>query len=592
MIPRQRALWVIMVLSVGFTLISYRLVQIQVVEYDKYRRMAIENHCVRIILPARRGMILYCNQQSLAQSQTLYEVRLDGANVREPAATLAAMEKIVHLDPGTLTANFNPQARYLLVSNSATEEMVNQLKDFEKQTLQAWSGLPEVKAKKITPQAFLSINDFPLRAYPNGMYASHLLGFLDANQHGVTGVESVMDSDLAGIPGERWIEKDVRGHEIAAYRGRDQLPVDGFNVVLTIDSSVQHIIEEGLDKIVAKYQPNGAYVICMQPNTGEILGMANRPTFDPNNRRGVPLDHFRNRCLTDMVEPGSVFKIVTLAGALNERLFGLDSEIYCENGKFFYADSWLHDDEPYGLLTVEEVLAHSSNIGFAKMGLELGDSRLYDYARRFGFGEATHLLPHQGESSGLLRPLSRWSKLSVTRVPMGQEVGATPMQMACAMSVIANRGRLVVPRLIKEVTDADGHVVRYFPPQVVHQVISSETACLVSKALAAVVTEGTAKDVKFPPGYNVAGKTGTAQVFINGAYSKDKHVASFIGYLPEENPAFVLLVMVDQPKTKDDYGAEVAAPAWSEMAGQIVQVLNIQPNALPAEPVPVQKASL
>jgi cell division protein FtsI/penicillin-binding protein 2 len=590
MIPRQRTLWVIVLLSFGFTLVSYRLVYIQLVDHEKYRQLAIENHCDRLVLPARRGLILDTHGETLAQTQTLYEVRVDGANMREPAATVAAMEKILRVNRGDLTQKFNPRDRYQLFSKVATEEMVTQLKELEKERLAAWRKDPATKVQKVKPQRFLSVQDTTYRAYPNGTHASHLVGFLDSAQHGASGIENVMESYLAGIPGERWIEKDVRGREIAAYRGRDQQPVDGFNVGLTIDLAIQHIIEEGLDQVQARYQSSASCAIVMQPHTGEILALANRPTFDPNNRRGVPVSSFRNRALTDMIEPGSTYKIVTMAAALNERLFTLDSPIYCESGKFFYADKWLHDHEPYGLLSLQRIMAVSSNIGFAKVALELGDARLYDYAKRFGFGVPTNVLPGQGESGGLLRPLNKWSKISVTRIPMGQEVAATPLQMISAMSVVANGGRLIAPRVIKQVTDHEGRVIKFFPPRVSRQVISTESARLVSQALASVVSEeGTAR-LAAVPGFQVAGKTGTAQKFINGAYSKEKYLASFIGYLPEENPAFVLLIMVDEPKGKEYYGGQVAAPAFSSMAKQIAQVLNVEPVSVPA--LKVERAAL
>jgi len=581
---RRRSLGVVVCLSLGFTVISFRLVQIQLLRHEEYLLKAIKNHCDRIELPARRGVIRDVNGQILAQSQVLHDIRVDGRNLLHPDEALPEMEKILQVAPGTLAAAFNPNNRYQLLAREVPEDQLGALKDLETRYLTEW------KQGKAKPARFLSVEDRFVRSYPDGAHASHVIGFLDANNKGVAGVEGAMDTFLRGLPGEQLIEKDVRGREIAGYRGRDQKPIDGYNVDLTIDLGVQHILEEGLDKIVQKFHPIGAYAIAMRPKTGEILGMANRPTFDPNDRKGVPLVTFRNHCLTDQFEPGSTFKIVTLAATLNEHLSTLSTPIFCENGRFFYAGRWLHDDEPYGLLTVEQVLAHSSNIGFAKLGLELGDQRLYDYARSFGFGEPTGLLEHQGEGSGVLRPLARWSKLSATRVPMGQEVSATPMQMAVAMSVIANRGSLIVPRVVRQITDNDGHVIKYFTPHVVRQVIGEDVAKQVSKALADVVDEGTAAGRIDIPGFTAAGKTGTAQKFVDGAYSNKKFVASFIGYVPEEDPQFVLLVMVDEPRGNQYYGAQVAAPAFSEMSKQIVEVLNLTPRSLPAEPV--KRASL
>ncbi|MDE1170793.1 MAG: penicillin-binding protein 2 [Verrucomicrobium sp.] len=576
MMLRNRALWVFVFLSFGFTLISYRLVQIQLAEHEHYRLLAMENHCDRVELPARRGMILDSQGQILAETQVLHDVRVDGRNLLQPGQTLPEMEHLLGAAPGSLSKIFKPENRYQLLARDVTDEQVSSLKDFQRRKCAAWD-----KAR-LKPQAFLTIEEHYLRTYPNGSHASHLIGYLGGEEKGVSGVENTGDAFLRGIPGEQWIEKDPRGREIAGYRGRDQQPVDGYNVVLTLDMAVQHVLEDGLDKLVEKYHPAGVYAICMRPKTGEILGLANRPTFDPNHRSGVPMAAFRNRCMTDMFEPGSTFKIVTLSAALNEGLFHLDSQIFCENGSFFYADHWLHDAEPSGTLTVAQVLARSSNIGFAKIGLELGENRLYDYARRFGFGEQTGLLPHQGEAMGVLRPVSAWSKLSPTRVPMGQEVAATPLQMATAMSVIANRGSLVRPRLIQEITDGQGRVIKYFPPQVVQRVIRPETAVQVSHALAGVVEDGTAVKAAIP-GLTVAGKTGTAQKFIHGSYSSDKYLASFIGYVPEEDPQFVLLVMVDEPRTRNYFGGQVAAPAFSEMGAQIADILNLAPQSAPAQ---------
>ncbi|HEY8966953.1 MAG TPA: penicillin-binding protein 2 [Candidatus Methylacidiphilales bacterium] len=593
---RGRALCVFATLAFGFTVISWRLVQIQLVDHEKYWRLAVEKHCDRIELPPRRGLILDAHGQTLALTQVLHNVAVDGKNLLQPEKTLPEMEKVLRLPPGTLAAKFVAAKRYQVLVPDVTEEQMADLKAFEavkrsewrKAALAAAASLtdPKEKAKAASyqPDRFFIFEDHYLRSYPNGTYASHLVGFLDNTNKGVAGIEKAMDPALRGLAGEQWIERDARGREIAGYRGRDQQPVDGSNVALTLDLAVQNIVEDGLDKIDKKYHPLATYAIVMRPQTGDILALSNRPTYDPNNRRGVPLAAFRNRCLTDMVEPGSTFKIVTLAGVLNEGLMTLDSKIFCENGRFFYADKWLHDDEPSGLLSLTDVLARSSNIGFAKLGLELGKDRLYDYARRFGFGRQTGVLPGQGESAGTLRPVSLWSNLSPTRVPMGQEVSATPLQMAVAMSVVANRGSLVKPRLVTQVTDPSGRVVQYFPPTVLRSVITADTAKQVSKALGYVVTNGTAMG-KIDPALHAAGKTGTAQKFVNGTYNSGKYVASFIGFVPEEDPQFVLVVMVDEPHGAI-YGAQVSAPAFSDMAKQIAQVLNVP---LPTTPVYVEK---
>jgi len=390
---------------------------------------------------------------------------------------------------------------------------------------------------------------------------------------------------LSGIPGERQVERDGKGKEVAGYQTHETPPTDGYDVTLTIKTAIQHVVEDQLDQIVQKYQPNAAYIIVMDPHTGAVLAMGSRPNYDPNDSKTFEPAAVRDRCLTDMVEPGSIFKIITLAGALNEGLINLNSPIFCENGAFYYGGKILHDDgEQHGTLPAIEVMSQSSNIGFAKIGLSLGENKLYQYATAFGIGQRTGLFTQQSESTGILRPINQWSALSITRIPMGQEVMATPMQMVTAMSVIANGGRLVAPRLTDRVTDNTGRVIKIYQPRTVRPVISGDAAADVAKALEQVTIDGTAHKVQITDGnggrYSYAGKTGTAQKFINGEYSHDHHVASFVGFMPVDEPAFVALVMVDDPHTAQnkDYGAEVSAPVFANVARQVAQIMNIPPD--------------
>ncbi len=546
-----------MFLAFGFTLVSLRLVQIMLVDHDKYQDLAIENHLRRIELPPRRGTITDASGTTLAQTKIINDVYLDCRRLKDPEETLGKIAQVLDLPVTQLTQNFDPKKGYWLLKKEVDETTVSSLRDLK---------VPD-----------LIYEEKPIRGYPNGSHASHIIGFLGANGRGASGVERQMDSYLRGIPGELWIEKDVRGREIAAYRRKDQPPINGMSVALTIDLSIQHIVEDGLDKLVQKYQPEGAFVIVMRPRTGEILAMANRPTFDPNQRGNAKPEQMRNRCLTDAFEPGSTFKVVSIAAALNEGIVTLGTQIFCENGQFYYGGYTLHDHEKFGWTSVSDVIAHSINIGTVKIALNLGQERLYPYLNAFGFGRQTGLMPGQSESTGILRPLNKWSKISIARVPIGQGVAATPIQLISAISAIANGGTLMTPRLVKQVNDPEGHLVEMYSPHLVRQVVAPSTARMMSKALTNVVTEGTAQAAAVP-GFTVAGKTGTSQKFINGEYSKTKYVASFIGYLPEENPQFVMLVMVDAPNTKQYYGGQVAAPAFAEMSKQIIQCLNLEPQ--------------
>jgi len=568
--PRTRAIWILLLLACGFTVISFNLIQIQLVGHAKYWSMAVENHLHPETIDPKRGTIFDADGNVLAESQRVYDVHLDGGleNSREHLEKIATalgepVEKILDV--------YNPKNRDIPLAStlSVDDPAVGRLRDLK---LRSLILIPRDE-----------------RTYPNTELAAHVLGFTDdSTGRGEEGMEKDLDKLLSGTPGERWVERDARRNEIAAYQTSEKPAIDGDNVTLTIRMAIQHVVEDELNGVVSNYHPAAAYIIVMDPHTGEILGMGSRPTFDPNDRKTFQPAAVRNRCITDMAEPGSIFKIITLSGVLNEGLVNLDTQIFLENGEWAYAGHTLQDDEKIpGSLPVLEVMAKSSNIGFAKLGLNyLGPDRLYKYARAFGIGQRTNLFgDDQGESFGLLRPVSKWSALSVTRIPIGQEVAVTPIQMVAAMSVIANGGKMVEPHLAKQVADADGNVLETYTPRFERQVVTPQTAQAVTKALEQVMIDGTGKDIKVP-GFigEVAGKTGTAQKIIDGQYSHTHHVASFIGFLPADDPAFVALVMVDDPQTKKYYGAEVSAPVFADLATQVAQIMNITPDQPIAPP--------
>jgi cell division protein FtsI/penicillin-binding protein 2 len=568
---RTRAICVLLLLACGFTVISFNLIQIQLVQHEKYLAMAMENHDMKVSIPPKRGAIYDADNNVLAESQRVYDVHLDGA-LESDGAHLTQIAAALGEPVSKVTGVFNPKNRDIPLATglSVDDPAIARLNDLKLRSLML---IPRDE-----------------RTYPNTVLAAHVLGFIDdATGHGMAGMEKTLDKLLVGTPGERWVERNAKRQEIPGYQTSERPAVDGYNVTLTIRMAIQHVVEDELDGIVDSYHPNAAYIIVMDPHTGEILGMGSRPTYDPNNRKTFQQDAVRNRCITDMVEPGSIFKIITLSGALNEGLVDLDTPINCENGEWYYAGRELKDDEPNGTLPVIEVMAHSSNIGFAKLGLNyLGPQRLYKYATAFGIGQRTNVFGGQSETAGLLRPVSKWSALSPTRIPMGQEVAASPMQMVTAMSVIANGGKMIQPHLAKQVADADGNVIETYSPHTMRQVISRHAAEEVTKALEQVMIDGTGKDIKVPGFDDVAGKTGTAQKFVNGAYSHTQFVSSFIGFMPAEDPAFVALVMVDDPKTKKYYGAEVSAPVFANLATQVAQIMNLTP----AQPVAAPSTTL
>ncbi len=559
---RSRAILILLVLACGFTVISFNLIQIMLVGHDRYWRLARANHEHPEIIPPKRGTIFDADGNVLAESQRVYDISLDG-QLENDGAHLAAIAAALGEPVSKIAEGFNPKNRSIPLANGLSVDD------------------PAIERLRGLKLRGVIINQRDERTYPNTELAAHVLGFIDdGTGHGMAGMEKALDKVLSGEPGERWVERDAKRNDIAAYSTSERPAVDGDNVTLTLRVGIQHVVEEELDGIVDTYHPNAAYIIVMDPHTGEILGMGSRPTYDPNDRKTFAPEAVRNRCITDMVEPGSIFKIITLSSALNEKLVTLDTPIDCENGEWVYAGHTLKDDEPSATLPVLEVMARSSNIGFAKLGLNyLGPQRLYNYATAFGIGQRTNLFGGQSETTGLLRPVSRWSALSATRIPMGQEVAASPIQMVTAMSVIANGGKMVAPHLTKQIADADGNVLETYTPREVRQVVSAQAAQQTTKALQQVMIDGTGKDMHVP-GFEgeVAGKTGTAQKFVDGAYSHTQFVSSFIGFMPAEDPAFVALVMVDDPKTKKYYGAEVSAPVFANLATQVAQIMNLTPE--------------
>jgi cell division protein FtsI (penicillin-binding protein 3)/stage V sporulation protein D (sporulation-specific penicillin-binding protein) len=432
------------------------------------------------------------------------------------------------------------------------------------------------------------------RVYPNGAMLCHVVGFTDFNHQGVDGVEASMDEYLRGDDGYRYVEHNRAGQEMVLYRGQERAPRNGHRVQLTIDLNLQTIVENELDAAMREYRPQKATVILMRPKTGEILAMANRPNYDVNQRSEARPEQMKNRAIVDMMEPGSTFKIVVAAAALNEGKVHLDSTIFCENGLWNFGGRALHDHKAFGDLSVQDILVKSSNIGAAKLALSVGDEKFYEYIRRFGFGERTGLeLP--GEIPGLIRPPQNWSKISITRIPMGHEIGVTPLQMVTAMATIANEGKLVMPRIVKSVTGEEGRPISTLSPVVLRQVISQQTARQIGNALRGVVSDRGTAAAAAVPGFVIAGKTGTAQkVDPHGGYEHGKYVVSFSGYLPADHPEFVGLVVLDDAQTSKpelNYGGLVAGPIFSKVAEKAARYLDLAPQEEVRKAVPVQRVA-
>lgn len=423
--------------------------------------------------------------------------------------------------------------------------------------------------------------DDMMRVYPNKRLAAHVLGFVCAGEDGrgmkgADGIERVLDARLSGVPGWRLTEMDRNRRELVAFRTHDVEARPGLNAVLTIDARLQQIVEQELAEAVKKHTPISASAIIVRPKTGEVLALATLPDFDPNDPGASPNAHWRNRVITDIAEPGSTFKIVVVSAALNEETVSLNDRFHCENGQFLHAGKLLRDHHPYGVLSVESIITKSSNIGSAKIGIQLGEQKLHDYIRGFGFGSRTGIaLP--GEVAGIVHPLTNWNKLSISRIPMGHEIAATPLQMVMAMSAIANEGRLMRPMIVERLEDSDGNVVAKVRPEVARVVVSPRAARDMVQALKTVVSkDGTGASAALDH-WTVAGKTGTAQKPGPGGYQPGKYFASFIGFLPADDPEICISVVLDEPHN-GYYGGQTAGPIFRAIADRAARYLNIPPD--------------
>lgn len=600
-----RVMLLVLCLCTGFVLLGLRLVDLQVLRHDELRVLARANTERQFLREPRRGDILDIKGNLLATSVFVKTVCADPMVISNRQAEVArAISPILQLSEAEVYRKLLPQYR----TNAAGKvTAVRSVRIKQKVTPETWEkvrgvmtnltfGIDETKLPK-KEQAFyreLRQNaiicespDEQLRSYPNSNLCAHVLGYVGTGTNdyngkiinvtvGADGIERALNSKLSGVRGWRVTETDSRKREVVSLRDQDVEPHDGCNVVLTIDSVIQNIVEDELRKGMQQFSPISITAVVTRPRTGEILAMATLPTFDPNNLKTSTPEMRKNRVIADVVEPGSTFKIVVVSGALDINKLKLSDRFFCENGAFAYAGRVLHDHKAEGTLTAEEIITKSSNIGAAKIGIErLGQVMLYNYIRDFGFGAKTGiLLP--GEEVGIVHPTKNWSKVSIAQIPMGHGIGVTRLQMEMAMAALANNGMLMRPMLVDRLEDQDGHIVAKYGPQSVRQVVSTNAAREMVKALKTVPTkQGTAAAAALDH-YTVAGKTGTAQKVENGTYVS-KFISSFIGFFPADDPELCISIVLDEAKG-EHYGGLTAAPIFKQIAERSASYLNIRPD--------------
>ena len=554
--PTRRLYILAALLSLWVFAICFRLVRLQIVKYGFFVQLAHRQQNRTIPVEPRRGNIFDRYGHPLAMSIDVDSVFAVPSEIRDREATASILGKVLNLDPQEIVARIESSRNFAYIARKVDAETSDRIREL---------NLRGIYFRKE-----------PKRFYPDRELAAQALGYVGMDDEGLGGLERVFDDDLRGIPGKELISIDAR----RKWFGRVEKPPDpGQNLVLTIDQTIQYIAERELQRGMEDTKAIAGTVIVQNPRTGEILALANRPTFNPNVFNNVPQESLKNRAVSDVYEPGSVFKIVTYSAAFDQHLVKPEDPIDCQHGSIDVFGMKIRDHESLGVITIAEALAHSSDVAAIKVGMRVGDERLYHYIREFGFGAQTGIeLP--GETRGLTKPVNRWSKVSIGAISMGQEIGVSPIQVISMISTIANDGVYTPPRIVAGELPPDGTpkpVVFHTAQQ--HRVVSSMTAAQMKKMMEGVVLFGTARRAILN-GYTSAGKTGTAQKVdpATGGYSKTKYVASFIGFSPVNNPAVTIAVILDSPIGLHQ-GGQVSAPVFKRIAEQVLEYMHVPHDA-------------
>ena len=539
-----------------FLTIIARLFYLQQLKQDNFSQLANNQHVRKLKISPKRGEIRDRNGVPFAINLEVDSIFADPRKVED--AHLCAYHLASHfgIDEKKAYRKLTSKRSFVWLKRKVDKEKTAV---FKKLNLKGIYYQQEVK-----------------RVYPKNEILSHLIGFAGIDGEGLEGLEKYFNEDLSGEYGWRMISKDAKRREVWHCMPLEKPAVDGCSIELTIDQMIQYIAESELEKAFLQYQPIWGGIVVMRPRTGEILAMATRPTYNPNRFGDYPAEYRRNRLITDIVEPGSIFKIISCSSALNEGAVKFSDVFFCEYGSYRIYGHTLHDCHEYEYLSYPQIIAVSSNIGTAKISMNLGKEKLYNYIDMFDFGKKPGLLMH-GEASGIFRNLKYWSNLSIVCIPMGQEISVSAVQMLKAVSVIANDGWLMKPYFVKSINYPDGKVKEAFEAQPIRQVITPKTAKAVNEALKMVCRQGGTGINAELEDYTVAGKTGTAQKVINGKYSDTNYVGSFVGYVPADRPEISIIVMMDDCKGQY-YGGVVAAPVFREVARKVLKYLEIPPE--------------
>lgn len=532
--------------------IGVRLYFLHVVESGDLKGRAVRQQQRVLDVSPRRGVIYDRNGNELAISIKVDSVFAVPDEIRNPLSTAKKLSSLTGIPRDELLERFESGRSFVWIKRKLHQAEADAVRG---------AHLPGIYFQKEDR-----------RFYPKSQMAAHVLGYVNVDEEGMGGLEYRYNDQVRGEAGKVVFMTDARGR---SFQSMEQAPAPGANLVTTIDENIQYIVEKEVWDLAERTRAAGISVVAMDPQSGEILAMANHPQFNPNEYgRYVPAA-WVNRSISHTYEPGSTFKIVTAAAALEERITNPLELIDCQMGSIVLFGHRIRDHKPFGVLTVKEVMQYSSDVGMIKLGLRLGDERFAGYIDRLGFGRPTGVdLP--GEERGLTKPASRWSRVSVGAISMGQEIGTTPLQVLSMVSAVANGGIRYRPYVVKKVEHPEDGVLAHAAPSG-ERVISQSTALQLQDMLEVVVTDGTARSSRLE-GYRAAGKTGTAQkIDQTGRYSQTKYVASFAGYAPASNPVLSLIVVIDEPAGAY-HGGDVAAPAFKRIAEQILRYMSVAPD--------------
>ncbi|MCL1805031.1 MAG: penicillin-binding transpeptidase domain-containing protein [Clostridiales bacterium] len=557
---KHRIRFILVIASLAFLGLFGRLAWIQLYLGAEYEHMAFENRFNQVTLDARRGAIYDAKGRPLAVSvmqPTIIANPVEVAKSQRTEEVAAKLAYILDMDQTVLTQKLKDNANrwFMYVKRRVTEEQAR-----------------DIRALKLPG---ISFQEEPMRIYPKGELLANFLGFVGTDNIGLSGLEIAYDSVLSGTPGKMMLELDHRGQNIPDTTQTVIPSRDGSSLVLTIDETIQYILEREIRAAVERHNPAKMGILVMDPNTGRVLGMAQYPTFNPNSFSDSDQQNWRNFLISDVYEPGSTFKTVLMAGALEEGAVSLNDQFYCGGAvKLTSGTVQCWRGLPHGNQTFVEGVQNSCNPMFVSLGLSMGKEVVYKYLNGFGFGKKTGI-DLSGEAAGIVLSQRNCRELDLATMSIGQTNAVTPIQLLTAFCAITNGGSLMKPQIVKEVRDADGNVLESIEPELVRQVISPATSEKVLSVLETVVSSGTGKTA-YIDGYRVGGKTGTAQKVVPGVgYSKSEFIVSFLGVAPVNDPQVVCLVVVDYPKGADVTGGAICGPIFREAMKDVLSYLQV-----------------